>query len=203
MTEPNESRRALLGKIPATLGFGWLAANWPSIAGAADHAHQMMAAPGPATISHLTTVEAAIADAASAHIVPTDDTPGAREAGVLYFIDYCVGAGCLGVGDEFRRGLNALDTSARERFADSAGFASLSPARQVELLRSVERTPFFGQLHLLTVVGLLASPSYGSNRDQAGWKLIGFDDTHIYAPPFGYYDRDYPGFVPYGTEGRS
>jgi hypothetical protein len=31
-------------------------------------------------------------------------------------------------------------------------------------------------------------------------KLIGFDDTHIYAPPFGYYDRDYAGFVPYTAE---
>ncbi len=38
-------------------------------------------------------------------------------------------------------------------------------------------------------------PSYGSNRDSIGWRLIGFDDAHAFTPPFGYYDRDYPGFL--------
>jgi gluconate 2-dehydrogenase gamma chain len=203
MKDTDESRRALLKGVSGTLGLGWLAANWPAVAGAAEHAHQMMsAAAGPAVISHLTAAEAAIVDAATAHIIPTDDTPGAREAGVVYFIDYCLGAGCLGIGDEFRDGLKALDESARERVPDATGFAALSAARQVEILHSVERTPFFGQLHTVTIVGLLASPSYGGNRDGAGWKLIGFDDTHIYAPPFGYYDKDYPGFVPYTAETR-
>ena len=36
----------------------------------------------------------------------------------------------------------------------------------------------------------------------AGWKLIGFEDQHVFEPPFGYYDRDYPGFTPQ-TEKRS
>lgn len=205
MKDMNESRRALLKGISGTLGLGWLAANWPTVAGAAEHAHQMMsmsAAAGPAIISHLTAAEAAIADAASAQIVPSDETPGAHEAGVVYFIDYCVGARCLGVGDDFRAGLKALDNNARERFADATGFVGLSQARQVELLHTIERTPFFAQLHMLTVIGLLSSPSYGGNREGAGWKVIGFDDTHIYTPPFGHYDRDYPGFVPYSTESR-
>jgi gluconate 2-dehydrogenase gamma chain len=202
MSDMNESRRALLKGVSGSLGLGWLAANWPAVAGAAEHMNQMMSATGPATISHLTAAEAAIADAAASRIVPTDDTPGAHEAGVIYFIDYCVGARCLGVGDDFRDGLKALDTSARERVSDAAGFVALSATRQVELLHSIERSPFFAQLHMLTVIGLLASPSYGGNRDGAGWKMIGFDDTHVYAPPFGYYDRDYPGFAPYSTEPR-
>jgi gluconate 2-dehydrogenase gamma chain len=201
MKNTDESRRTLLKAVSGSLGLGWLAANWPTLAGAAQHAHQMMsAAAGPAVISHLTAAEAAIIDAASAHIIPSDDTPGAHDAGVVYFIDYCVGARCLGIGDEFREGLKALDASARERVPDASGFAALSAARQVELLHSIEHTPFFGQLHTVTVVGLLASPAYGGNREGAGWKLIGFDDTHIYAPPFGYYDRDYAGFVPYTAE---
>ncbi len=202
MSEADESRRLLLQGLSGTLGLGILAAHWPAVANAAEHAHHMIGAPGPATISHLTPAEAAIAEIASAHIIPGGDSPGAREAGVVYFIDYCAGEGCLGVGDDFRSGLLALDASARERFPGASGFAALTPARQVELLHSVERTPFFAQLHLLTVVGLLASPSYGGNRDGVGWKMIGFDDTHVYAPPFGYYDRDYPGFVPYAAEPR-
>jgi gluconate 2-dehydrogenase gamma chain len=37
-------------------------------------------------------------------------------------------------------------------------------------------------------MGFFGDPSYGGNRDQAGWKLIGFEDKHQYEPPFGYYD---------------
>jgi hypothetical protein len=42
---------------------------------------------------------------------------------------------------------------------------------------------------------MFSLPAYGGNRDAAGWKLIGFEDQHVFHPPFGYYDRDYPGFV--------
>jgi hypothetical protein len=42
---------------------------------------------------------------------------------------------------------------------------------------------------------MFALPGYGGNRDAAGWKLIGFEDRHVFQPPFGHYDRDYPGFV--------
>jgi hypothetical protein len=42
---------------------------------------------------------------------------------------------------------------------------------------------------------MFSLPAYGGNRDGVGWKLIGFEDEHVFHPPFGYYDRDYPGFV--------
>jgi hypothetical protein len=42
---------------------------------------------------------------------------------------------------------------------------------------------------------MFSLPSYGGNRDGVGWKLIGFEDSHVFYPPFGHYDRDYPGFV--------
>jgi len=38
-------------------------------------------------------------------------------------------------------------------------------------------------------------PAYGGNRGGVGWKLIGFEDAHVFQPPFGYYDRGYPGYV--------
>jgi len=200
MKASHESRRALLMGLPGALGATWLAANWPSLARASEHMHQMMAASGAAKISHLNALETDIATRVSSHIIPSGDSPGAREAGVVYFIDYCVGEQCLGADAEFRKGLKVLDDSARERYPQAAGFAALDDARQLELIHAIERTPFFRQLHTLTVVGLLASPAYGGNQGGAGWQLLGFEDTYVYAPPFGYYDRDYPGFVPYGSE---
>ena len=62
-------------------------------------------------------------------------------------------------------------------------------------MRTVEQTPFFERMRLLTLVGMFAMPKYGGNRDGIGWKLLGFQDQHIFQPPFGYYDRDYPGFA--------
>jgi hypothetical protein len=39
-----------------------------------------------------------------------------------------------------------------------------------------------------TLYGFLGNSSYGGNRDNVGWKLIGFEDRMAYQPPFGYYD---------------
>jgi hypothetical protein len=44
---------------------------------------------------------------------------------------------------------------------------------------------------------MFCSPRYRGNYRETGWKLIGFEDQHVFTPPFGYYDRDYAGFVPY------
>jgi len=41
-----------------------------------------------------------------------------------------------------------------------------------------------------TILGFFGHPSYGGNRDLAGWKLIGFEDRYQFEPPFGYYDAE-------------
>ena len=58
-----------------------------------------------------------------------------------------------------------------------------------------DRTPFFETTRLLTLLGMFSMPAHGGNRNGVGWKLIGFEDRHAFQAPFGYYDRDYPGFV--------
>jgi len=47
---------------------------------------------------------------------------------------------------------------------------------------------------------MFSSPKYGGNFQGSGWKLMGFVDQHAFAPPFGYYDAQYQGFVPYAAE---
>jgi hypothetical protein len=74
-------------------------------------------------------------------------------------------------------------------------FAELSSAQQIAFLKSIDHTPFFDSMRFLTVLGMFAMPGYGGNRDGVGWKLLGFEDQHVFQPPFGHYDRDYPGFV--------
>ncbi len=96
----------------------------------------------------------------------------------------------------FESGLREFQQACRAHDPDAASFAALAPARQIEFLRTVDTTRFFEQARLLTLLGLFSMPTYGGNRDGAGWKLLGFEDQHVFEPPFGYYDRDYPGFVP-------
>ena len=79
----------------------------------------------------------------------------------------------------------------------SVVLGTLTAFALVKYKRFPGRTPFFGGMKFLTVLGLLALPSYGGNADKLGWKLVGFVDQHAWQPPFGHYDAEYAGFVPY------
>jgi gluconate 2-dehydrogenase gamma chain len=193
------SRRSFLGTSAATLSAGWLMAHWPQIAAAAHDAHQSAAA-GTGTFKFLAADEAADVEAFTTQIIPSGDTPGAREAHVVYFVDAVFAGSFANQAPDFRKGLTEFRMGCKSANGGTA-FAALSEAQQHAYLSTIETTPFFGWLRFLTVAGLLSSPKYGGNRDGIGWKLIGFEDKHVFSPPFGYYDRDYPGFVPYTKAG--
>ncbi len=59
---------------------------------------------------------------------------------------------------------------------------------------------FFETLRQHTIAGFLIDPDYGGNHDGAGWKVIGREREHTFQPPFGYYDKDYPGWEPAAKE---
>jgi gluconate 2-dehydrogenase gamma chain len=188
------SRRSLLQAIAATMATAAVPLPWAAIAQAVDEVH-IPAPGGDATMSFLSAAEAADIDAVASQIIPTDDTPGAREAGVVYFIDRSLASCFSRLAGDYRAQLAAFQAACRERHPSAGSFASLPSERQVEYLKGVEQTPFFTTTRLLTLLGMLSLPVYGGNRNGVGWKLLGFEDAHAFAAPFGYYDRDYPGFV--------
>lgn len=195
MSADAASRRDFLRWVGGTAGAAWLASQWPSIAAAQAHAHGSAAAPlAPDRLEFLTPAEAADVDAIAAEIVPTDDTPGAREAGVVWFVDRSLRTWAAPGAPQFRRGLHGFQSAFAAAHAGRT-FATATAAERHAWLKSVERGEFFGQVRLATLLGMFANPSYGGNRDGVGWRLIGFEDAHGFAPPFGWYDRDYPGFV--------
>jgi gluconate 2-dehydrogenase gamma chain len=181
------SRRALLEAGLGIAGAIALCRSATALAAAVD-------AYGSAEWRFFSASEYRTVDAIVAQIIPTDETPGAREMGVARFIDHALAGFLAPLAGAFRAGLADFDTQYRSRNPAEEEFASLTPIRQVEWLRQVEHTPFFESLQQLTVLGALTMPQYGGNRDGLGWQLIGFADQHAFAPPFGYYDRDYPGF---------
>jgi gluconate 2-dehydrogenase gamma chain len=168
--------------------------SWAAIVQAVDEVHVPAQGAG-SKISLLSPAEAADIEAVASQIIPTDASPGAREAGVVYFIDRSLATFFSRLAGDYRAQLAAFQATFRERHPSAASFASLTSERQIEYLREVEQTPFFNMTRLLTLLGMFSLPAYGGNRSGVGWKLIGFEDAHAFAPPFGYYDRDYPGFV--------
>jgi gluconate 2-dehydrogenase gamma chain len=155
---------------------------------AQQHAHDVMRAAQPAALSVLSEAEAREIEALAAQIIPTDTSPGAREAGVIYFIDHALATFDADKRALYTEGLRQAQDKQRELFPASQSIATLQPDQQIRLLYAIENTEFFDRLRTHTIMGFFGDPSYGGNRDQAGWKLIGFEDTHHFEPPFGYYD---------------
>ena len=58
---------------------------------------------------------------------------------------------------------------------------------------------FFADFNARFGFKMFSSPKYGGNYRGSGWQMMGFADQHAFTPPFGYYDREYTGFVPYGS----
>lgn len=168
----------------AGASLSWLAAKGIDFARAAEHAHaqQASAASGAGPqFKVFTPAQARSAEAFAASIVPSaPGSPGAREAGAVYFMDYALAGFMAGERAAVLAGLDTLP----------AGFADAGDEARAAHLRTIEKTPFFATMQFLTLAGLLADPRYGGNRDHLGWKLMGFEDTHAFAPPFGYYDRE-------------
>jgi gluconate 2-dehydrogenase gamma chain len=146
-----------------------------------------------AAFTTLSDAEAVEIEAIAAQIIPTDDTPGAREAGVIYFIDRILGERPDGDLPSVREGLADLTERTTSSHAGVSKFSDLTAPDQIALLTEIEDTPFFETLRFLTMAGMFAHPSCGGNRDRIGWKLIGFDDRHFWQPPFGHYDANYEG----------
>ncbi len=161
--------------LPAYL----VAACWPEIVAAQEHAHRAAQAGTPGKLEFFSAAQAAVVEAIAAQIIPSGDSPGAREAGAVYFID---------------RALVTFESDKKKLYAEglapleAAGFARLSSDRQIEALRAIEKAEFFEIVRAHTIMSFLANPDYGGNRDRVGWKWIGFEDRFAFEPPFGYYD---------------
>jgi len=200
--EPGDiSRRSFLLSSGELLSAAWLAAQWPSIAAAAHHAEHAQASAGAGAeaaprLQFFSAADAADVAAVCEQIVPSGATAGAREAHAVYFIDRSLSTFFSGLAPDYRAGLKEFQSQFRSG-AKIASFAAAGAEEQIAFLRTVDQTPFFESTRMLTVLGMLASPKYGGNYLGSGWKMLGFADQHAFAPPFGYYDREYAGFVPY------
>jgi hypothetical protein len=191
MEDQEISRRLFLIQTGAGIGSAWLLLHSAEILAAQEHAHRAAQSAAPVKFEFFTPEQAAEIEAIAAQIIPADDTPGAREARVIYFIDRALATFAVEERAIVAQGLKELPSTIKKRFKTKKRFSELSPDEQIQLLKVVENGPFFELLRTMTIIGMFANPEYGGNYDQIGWKLIGFEDQFLYKPPFGFYDRDY------------
>jgi gluconate 2-dehydrogenase gamma chain len=179
----NSTRRDwILGTLGSTA--------WAAIAAAHEHARQAIEQPATAQFEFLDPTEAADVAAVAARILPSDDGPGATEAGVAFFIDRALTTFDTDKQDLYRKGLTDLNGRRKAMFAEPDNIAALSNEQQIELLRAIEKTNFFEVIRVHTLLGFLGNPSYGGNRGSVGWRYIGFENRMVWTPPFGYYDAE-------------
>jgi len=196
------SRRSFLLSSGGWLSGAWIAAHLPGISAAAHHAEQMPSEASGAHLQFFSAQEAYDVAALCSQIVPSGATPGAREAHAVYFIDRSLATYFAGMAPDYRKGLKEFQLQFVAANA-SHSFAAAGSEIQMAFLKTADRTPFFETTRMLTVLGMFSSPKYGGNYQGAGWRLMGFVDQHAFAPPFGYYDAEYKGFVPYPADKRA
>lgn len=188
MNNGHSSRRQFLLTSVSGLSSAWIVLRWPAILAVQEQAQRAVASGQSAKYQFFSSIEAAEIEAMAAQIIPTDDAPGAREAQVIHFIDRVLMTFDHDKQPIYRQGLQDLQHRMQELFPGADKFSSLNSAQQIQLLTTIEKTDFFELVRLHTIMGYLSRPEYGGNHDQAGWKLIGFQDEMTYEPPFGYYD---------------
>jgi gluconate 2-dehydrogenase gamma chain len=125
--------------------------------------------------------------------------PGARDAGVLNYIDLALAGAYSDLQDFYRRGLAALDAHCRTTY--SKPFAQLTAAQQDEVITALEggkatgftwpsAQGFFNTVRTHTMEGMFADPVYGGNKDFAGWILVGFPGAQPLFSPADLQSRD-------------
>src|ERR1700733_4641338 len=134
------SRRRFLSQAGMGVSAAWVSAHWPEMVSATVHARQAVQSSTAYKFEFFTPAEAAEIDALAARIIPTDDTPGAREAGVLYFIDRALVTFASGDQQKYREGLSDLQSLVKERLFGVENFSALTPEQQDELLHAMEPT---------------------------------------------------------------
>jgi gluconate 2-dehydrogenase gamma chain len=210
--KPSQSaRREFLSTMGRVAGAAWMSAQLPAITAAAQHAHEAAKAKQAVAFEVLTADQAKEVAAIAARIIPSDEDPGAEEAGVVYFIDRALKTFAREDLPAYQAGLKKVNQMTTDLFPNVARFSAATTDQQDKVLEELSKDPklvsrgrrqlpagmqgdFFTVIWGHTVMGFLSDPEDGGNREYAGWKVIGRDSAHTFSPPFGEYDKNYPGW---------
>ncbi|MBS1829982.1 MAG: gluconate 2-dehydrogenase subunit 3 family protein [Acidobacteria bacterium] len=111
-------------------------------------------------------------------IVPADQDPGAKEAGVVHFIDQQLAGAHKRFVGRYRTELPKLDAACRA--ATGKGLAELGLRERTAFLERVDQGEVAGGAFFQLVVdhtmqGFYGAPKHGGNRDGVSWRMMGIE----------------------------
>jgi gluconate 2-dehydrogenase gamma chain len=132
-----------------------------------------------APLQTFTAAEANLVEALCDQIIPADDSPGAKEAGVLYYLDQQLAGPLKRFASSYKTSLPLLDEGCQQ--SEGKPFLELPSEAQTRFLHRLETDgppelrSFFRIIVDQTMQGFYGSPSHGGNRDAASWKMLGIE----------------------------
>jgi gluconate 2-dehydrogenase gamma chain len=121
---------------------------------------------------YFTDEEARTVEAITAVLIPADTDPGAKEAGVVDYIDIQLSTHFKKHRKTYREGLATVDTISRTSYGKP--FVDLTSPQQIEILNTTQEHSklFFNLILAHTRQGFYGDPRHGGNRNRASWKML-------------------------------
>lgn len=135
----------------------------------------------PLEFHFFNSAQAAAVEAVTDQIVPADQQPGAKWAGVVHYIDLVLTSDLKDLRPAYSRGIQHLEALAHEIAGRT--FADLQFTDQTNVLEKLEHDPtsitqglsgrdFFELMRKHTLEGFFGDPKH--DRGSVGWKVLGF-----------------------------
>lgn len=132
------------------------------------------------------TPESTCLDAICEQLIPTDEFLGAKDAGVVNYIDKLLYQRFPELKAAYTNGIQSLEQYCTETFGKS--FAGLTSDEQHHILRQMERNElpetywkdasqrsFFDMVLRNTMQGYYGSPRHGGNKDYVSYRMMRLD----------------------------
>src|SRR5271155_1344402 len=132
-------RRSFLVGATTGLGGAWLAANWSVALAASVHARSMVISSAPPKFEFFSEQQAIEVAAIASRIIPSDGSPGATEAGAVYFIDRALMTFAVDAQAIYRDGLGQFQEDIHNMFPGIDKFSAASIAQQDQFLQSQDK----------------------------------------------------------------
>ena len=182
------SRRCFLHRCAICLGVINLPQAWTNQLAAYELAHHpKMGGSGvrrPVPFKYFTPEQAACVEAITEQIIPADQDPGAKWAGVVHYIDLSLAGEFAKHRPTLERGLSRLAELTRE--VSDRSFPNLGFAQQTRILEELQSDApitqsstsgqdFFALVRRQIIEGFFGDPKYGGNRGYVGRKVLKFE----------------------------
>lgn len=146
--------------------------------------HKQAAATPELAFHVFNPAQAATVEAVTDQIIPADQDPGAKYAGVVHYIDLALAGDLSDYRAIYTKGIERLEAVAHTLAGKM--FADLQFADQTKVLEQLERdhttvagalngADFFQLMRKHTLEGFFGDPKYGGNRDSVSWKMLKFE----------------------------